>query len=146
MPASILKLFFSLIFFLQLCLIGWSDYKTMLIPNKYILFLAMTGVLSIPFFPEITLLQRLLGMICISVPMLLITLLIPGGFGGGDIKLMAAAGLFLGFTGTVKAFVIAVLFGGVYAIWLMLAKKADRKAAFAFGPFLCLGMIFSIFL
>ena len=38
--------------------------------------------------------SRLLGALCVSAPMLALTLVIPGAFGGGDIKLMAAAGLF----------------------------------------------------
>ena len=35
---------------------------------------------------------------------------------------------------------LAILFGGIYGCYLLAAKKADRKAHFAFGPFLCIGM------
>ena len=34
-------------------------------------------------------------MICVSLPLFLIVLVIPDGFGGGDIKLMFAAGFFM---------------------------------------------------
>ena len=60
--------------------------------------------------------------------------------GGGDIKLMAACGLFLGWKITLVSAALAILFGGIYGCYLLAAKKADRKAHFAFGPFLCIGM------
>ena len=37
---------------------------------------------------------HIIGAVCVSVPMFLLCLAIDGAFGGGDIKLMAAAGLF----------------------------------------------------
>ena len=65
---------------------------------------------------------------------------IPGGFGGGDIKLMAAAGLFLGWQRTLLAGFLALVGGGTYGIWLLAARKAGRRDHFAFGPFLCAGL------
>lgn len=50
-----------------------------------------------------------------------------GAFGGGDIKLMAACGVFLGWRLTLVSTVLAILGGGIYGIWLMAAKKAARK-------------------
>ena len=90
--------------------------------------------------PGISLLARLAGALCVSVPMLVLAVLIPGAFGGGDIKLMAACGLFLGWKITLVSTALAILFGGIYGCYLLAAKKADRKAHFAFGPFLCIGM------
>ncbi len=53
---------------------------------------------------EVTIVERLIGMVCISLPLFLIVLIIPEGFGGGDIKLMFAAGFFLGWKQTVVGF------------------------------------------
>jgi leader peptidase (prepilin peptidase)/N-methyltransferase len=72
-------------------------------------------------------------------------LFIPGGFGGGDIKLMAAAGIVLGWKGNVFAFFIAALLGGVYGIYLLVTKKKGRKEHFAFGPFLSIGIAVSLY-
>lgn len=69
-----------------------------------------------------------------------LTVLIPGAFGGGDIKLMAAAGILLGAKLTGTAFFFSVLAGGVYGIYLLAGKKKGGKDHFAFGPFLCLGI------
>ena len=48
----------------------------------------------------------------VSVPMLLLTLAVPGAFGGGDIKLMAASGFFLGMDAIVCAMMFGLLTGG----------------------------------
>ena len=64
--------------------------------------------------------------------------------GVGDIKLMAACGVFLGWRLTLVSTVLAILGGGIYGIWLMAAKKAARKEKFAFGPFLCVGMVIGL--
>ncbi|MEG1973138.1 MAG: prepilin peptidase, partial [Oscillospiraceae bacterium] len=84
----------------------------------------------------------LLGTAVVSLPMLLIACL-TDGFGGGDIKLMAAAGLFLGIWGILLAFFMGALLGAVYGICLMAGKKATGKSAFAFGPYLCTGIFLS---
>lgn len=84
--------------------------------------------------------SRLLGALCVSAPMLALSLLIPGAFGGGDIKLMAAAGLFLGWKSTVISAVLAVFAAGAYGLYIRMVKKAGRGQCFPFGPFLCAGM------
>jgi len=85
---------------------------------------------------------KVAGFFAASLPMLAIACF-TGGFGGGDIKLMAAAGLYLGAPNIALAFFIGALFGSVYGIAQVLQKKADRKSAFAFGPFLSLGIFVS---
>lgn len=87
-----------------------------------------------------------IGAVCVSVPMLLLCLAVPGAFGGGDIKLMAAAGLLLGWRNTLVAFFLAVLGGGVYGAALLLTRRARRGDHFAFGPFLCAGIGAALFL
>ena len=84
--------------------------------------------------------DRLLGMLVVSFPMLLTDFIIPAGFGGGDIKLMAAAGLFLGWRPVLMAAVMAFAAAGVYSVFLLLTGRAGRRDAFAFGPFLCAGL------
>ena len=87
---------------------------------------------------------HIIGAVCVSVPMFLLCLAIDGAFGGGDIKLMAAAGLFLGWQNTLLAMFFGILGGGVYGMYLLAAKKADKKDHFAFGPFLCAGIVLAM--
>ena len=80
------------------------------------------------------------GMLIISMPMLFITLLWPGSFGGGDIKLIAICGLLLGREDILRAAWIALLTASIFAICFMILKKS-RKAEFALGPFICFGVL-----
>ena len=71
------------------------------------------------------------------------------GFGMGDVILMAAGGLMLGYKATLTATFIAVVTGALYGLILSIRdrKKSEeeKENAFAFGPFLVLGLIFAIF-
>lgn len=131
--------------FCVLTAVSFVDMDTMEIPDGFVIAAAVLGVLSIFLFPEITWIQRLIGVFSVSLPMLLMTLLIPGAFGGGDIKLMAACGIFLGWKYSLFALAFAVFTGGLYGIYVLAAGKLGRKEHFAFGPFLCMGMVFALF-
>ena len=135
-----------LLFLALLSIISSVDIATMEIPNTFVIAALVLGIISILTMPGTSLPSRILGMFVVSVPLLLITLLIPGAFGGGDIKLMAACGLFLGTKLTLLSFAFAVLTGGLYGIWLLVMKKKSGKEHFAFGPFLCLGMAAALFI
>ncbi|MDO4566903.1 MAG: A24 family peptidase, partial [Oscillospiraceae bacterium] len=89
-------------------------------------------------------LERLIGVFAVSLPLLLITLFIPGAFGGGDIKLMAVCGFALGWRLALLAAFIGILTGGIYGVYLLAAKKKERKEHFAFAPFLSLGCAVSL--
>ena len=119
------------------------DAETQLIPNRLNAAVAVLAVLNLLLSPA-RWAGALIGMVCISVPMLLLCLAIPGAFGGGDIKLMAAAGLFLGWQHTLLAMFFGILGGGFYGMYLLAARKADKKDHFAFGPFLCVGIVLAL--
>lgn len=58
--------------------------------------------------------------------MYILTWIIPGAFGGGDVKLVAACGWFLGVKAVVTGTFVGFLAGGTYAA-VLLAVKKDRK-------------------
>ena len=128
-----------------LLMIAWCDQRTMTISNGLVIACMAPAVLAVFAFPKVTIESRLLGFFVVSVPLFLVTLLVPGAFGGGDIKLMAVLGFFLGWKRCLMAFVLAVLMGGIYGIVFLVLKKKNKKAHFAFGPFLCAGTIVVIF-
>ena len=70
---------------------------------------------------------------------LVIILASSGGMGGGDMKLGAMLGAFLGWQLGLVALLLAVLSGGLVAIGLLLLGRRGRKEAIPFGPFLALG-------
>lgn len=71
--------------------------------------------------------------------MLFIAIISRGGMGGGDIKMMAWLGLFLGWKLTLLALIIAFVTGGVGSLLLILLGIKKRKDFIPFGPFLALG-------
>lgn len=136
--------FFLCIFLVLLAFIAYADLKAMQIPDLYILLIFLTRLLSVRCFPEISFAQAGFGLLSVSLPMFLITWIFPGSFGGGDIKLMAACGFFLGGNSCVLAFIIAIFTSAIYCFCLLFFQKKNRKSEFAFGPFLCLGAAISL--
>ena len=127
-----------------LTVVALMDIDTMEIADGCSAAIAVLAVAGMFLMREITIGQRLIGMLCISVPMLILAIVIPGAFGGGDIKLMAAGGLFLGWRSVLVSAVLGILLGGAYGIYLLASKKNGGKEQFAFGPFLCAGMILGL--
>lgn len=123
-----------------LTVVAFIDWNTKIIYDRFHIFILLLGTAAIWLFPEHTLTDRLIGAAIISAPMLLLSLLIPGAFGGGDIKLMAASGWLLGFRAMIPAIFIGILTGGMYCIWMLARGKMTRKDRFAFGPFLAIGL------
>jgi leader peptidase (prepilin peptidase)/N-methyltransferase len=67
------------------------------------------------------------------------------GMGGGDIKLLAMIGAFLGWSSTVFTILVSSLLGSIVGVAIMVAKGADSKYAIPFGPFLSMGAVFYLF-
>lgn len=134
---------FAVLFILTV--VALMDWDTMEIYDRFHVAIIACAVPAVWLFPEVSLMERAIGAVCVSVPMLLLALVISGAFGGGDIKLMFALGLFLGWKNTLLAAFFAVLTGGAYACYLLVGKKAGRKDHFPFGPFLCLGAAIAMF-
>ena len=133
------------LFLVMLVLIAVVDWKTMLIPDAFSVTVFGIGLLSAATGSGPAFSDRLIGMAVVSVPMILITLAIPGAFGGGDIKLMAASGMMLGWKLSLVAIFLAILTGGIYGSCLLITGKKGRFEHFAFGPFLCVGMVIALF-
>lgn len=127
--------------FFLLLLIALQDGYTMEIPDLYTLLLALPALAAIWAFPEVGLAARAIGALCISLPLLLITLALPGAFGGGDIQLMAVCGFLLGWQQCLAGFFISLLIAGVQALFLLGSgrAKAGEGAHMPFGPALCAG-------
>jgi leader peptidase (prepilin peptidase)/N-methyltransferase len=132
------------VFIVMLIIIAIVDIKTMEIPNKFVAMIGAIGIMAFIFQDDVTFASRLIGFICVSLPLLIITLVIPNAFGGGDIKLMAVSGFYLGGQLTLLSFFLGVIGAGVYGVWLIVVKGKGKKEHFAFGPFLCGGMIIAL--
>lgn len=67
------------------------------------------------------------------------------GMGGGDVKLLAMIGAFLGWVAVPVTLFFASLSGSTVGLALILKKGVDGKYALPFAPFLCVGALFHLF-
>src|SRR5438132_4879248 len=67
------------------------------------------------------------------------------GMGGGDIKLLAMIGAFLGWTSIPFTLFFASLTGSVIGLGFMIGKGVGRRFGLPFAPFLCLGAVLFLF-
>lgn len=116
------------------------DADTQEIPDSLNIAIFICGIAAIWLVPDVTILSRVIGIFAISVPLLIMAILISGAFGGGDIKMMAAAGFLLGWQNAIVATFIGIIIGGIYGVILLARRKKGRKEHFAFGPALAVGV------
>jgi prepilin signal peptidase PulO-like enzyme (type II secretory pathway) len=76
---------------------------------------------------------------------LITALIFPGGFGGGNLKLSSAIGLFLGIELCVVALEASLLIGTVFGVSYALISGKGLRIKIPFAPFLAAGLIVSYF-
>ena len=117
-----------LIYFGILLVAALIDWDTQIIYDRFHIFILILAIANIWLVPEHGLVDRLIGALIISVPMLLLALVIPGAFGGGDIKLFFMTGLYLSSAWEILFYLIlSCLFGLGFASF----RKEKRVP---FGP------------
>ncbi len=126
------------VFLWFLILVTTTDLETGLIPDQAVGTAALLGVGTGLFLPE-TLLPGLYGALAGAGILYAIILASRGGMGGGDAKMAAVMGLFLGWQGLLLALFVAFVSGGLLAAGLLLTGRKERKDALPFAPFLALG-------
>lgn len=133
-----------------LLVIFFIDIDHMIIPNILVIIILIWDILfklidyflfNIPLNPINHLGALLFGMVLF----LLIFVLSKGGMGGGDIKLIGVFGFILGFPRIFLSIFLSSVLGGIISIFLLILKIKTRKDPIAFGPFLILGFLVSIF-
>lgn len=138
---------FVIILFSILVIISFIDIDLQIIPDRFIVILfalaAIHAIYQCLFF-SVRWYSWIIGFFAASAFLLILGLIIPDSIGGGDIKLMAAAGLFIGPKLILLALFISALYALIPALFLMIQKKGSLKTALPFGPFLSLGIITSV--
>lgn len=133
------------------------DLKLQIIPNRLTLTIFETGLLFIFInvamnigFGITTITNSILGMIVGGGIFLLITLiggLIAGkeAMGFGDVKLMGALGLFLGWVNIIIVSVLAFLLATIISIAILIIKRKKFNDYIPFGPFIVIATYIAIF-
>jgi leader peptidase (prepilin peptidase)/N-methyltransferase len=63
------------------------------------------------------------------------------GMGGGDIKMLAMVGAFLGWQAVLLTLVLASLAGALVGVLIMATRRGGMKFAVPFGTFLAVGAL-----
>jgi len=115
----------------------------MIIPNKFVAIIFLFGIARLFLTNELTLSSALYGGL-IGYGFLALIAVVTGAMGGGDVKLMGAAGFWLGSGGTVLALMLGFLLGSIIGVALIALKIKTRKDYIPFGPYLCIGIFVSL--
>ena len=121
------------------------DWRTFEIPIGFNIAIFVCGVLKVVLLlvsgePFSATLEYIIGFFAVSLFLLLIFIVTKGnGIGGGDIKLMAASGLFLGWRLSILSLIFGCLFGSVIHIARM--KISHEGRVLAMGPYLSGGIL-----
>lgn len=120
--------------------LGVTDLETMTLPDRLTLPLAAVGVAS-QLLPgngaRVGLVGSLVGLAVGGGVTVAIALASRGGMGGGDVKLLAGVGAFLGWQACLVALFGGACLGAVTGIALIAAGRKGRKDALPFGTFVC---------
>lgn len=146
LPMLIAQLFSSALLCLSLI-----DLQELIIPDEINLFLAALGLASCVLIPQPLWWERLLGALLGGGLLLLLAELSlriwkKEGMGGGDIKLMAAVGLLLGWRMTLLALFLSSFIALFYIlIALMLGRDVRRSEPIPFGPALATASLLAFY-
>lgn len=128
--------------FTILMVVSVIDWRTYEIPPILNLMIGILGIIRI-ILDFSNLLEYLIGFCVVSGFLFLLFVVTRGrGIGGGDIKLMAAAGLFIGWKNIILALALGSILGSIIHIVLMKTCKKDQ--VLAFGPYLSAGIVIAM--
>jgi leader peptidase (prepilin peptidase)/N-methyltransferase len=130
--------------------ITFIDLEHQIIPDEISLSGIVVGFVLSFFLQGHSWLNSLLGILLGGGSLLLVAygyqwLTGKEGMGGGDIKLLAMMGAFLGWKSIPFIIFASSLIGSVIGITIMLIQKKDSKLAIPFGPYLAFAAVVYIF-
>ncbi|MGH7313112.1 MAG: prepilin peptidase [Candidatus Rokuibacteriota bacterium] len=128
-----------------LVVIAAIDLEHQVIPDSISLPVIAAGLALSFVTPSRSWIDSLLGIAVGGGIPFAIIVLSRGGMGGGDMRLGALIGAFLGWQLAVLSLFMAVLLGGVAATALLIAGRKGRKDRIPFGPFLAWSGAMSLF-
>ena len=128
-----------------LVIVTVTDLEHQLIPDRITLPGVAAGFLASLVIPGPAWVDSLIGILGGGGIFFVIIALSGGGMGGGDMKLAAMVGAFLGWKLTLLALFLGVFVGGFVAVALLVGGLRSRKDPIPFGPFVALGAAISLF-
>ena len=128
------KLVFLMIFQYFMVLYTWTDLEQRVIFDRMLIPFAVIGLISIPLLNRV-LTDHLMATAVGGAVFLALAVLTKGGIGGGDIKLVAALGLWLGSDMLMTVVIAGIVLGGMAALIMLATGKRKKGDYFAYGPY-----------
>lgn len=126
--------FFFAIFSSFLLIMLWSDVEQQIIMNSQLALFAVFGLCFQLLVQPQELYIQLATAFASGMIFLLLAILTRGGIGGGDIKLMAALGIWLSPNAMESVAVGGIMLGGLAALLAIIAKGKGRRDYIPYGP------------
>ena len=136
---------FYAILFSALLIVSVIDIYFKIIPDVITLPGIIAGLFASAFILPTGIKGSVIGALLGGSIFFIIAVVSRGGMGGGDIKLIAMIGAFLGWMDVIITIILSSFIGSVVGIALMIYLGKGRKYPVPFGPFLSLGGILSLF-
>lgn len=129
-----------------LIVIGMIDYDTQFVFTSTTIFGGIIGIIFILMQATVyksgtldLVLGGLIGFVIIGLIVFLTK-----GMGEGDIEIATVCGLFLGVKGILLGLFLAIIFGGIAGMIILLLKLKKAKEKIAFGPYIAIGNLISM--
>jgi leader peptidase (prepilin peptidase)/N-methyltransferase len=147
---SSLSYLFYFSFVAALIVITGIDLYHQIIPDVISLPGIGVGLLASLVIPQINFLDSLIGALLGGGSLFIVATLYQWlfkreGMGGGDVKLLAMIGAFLGWKAVILTILLSSLIGSITGMIMMVSKGKDFKYAIPFGPFLSFGAVIALF-
>ena len=134
----ILYVFTVSLFMVQFSL---TDFLWQVIFDKQLALFAILGISRLLVTGD-GLVDGIMASVTGFVAFFLLAVISRGGFGGGDVKLIGAMGLWLGSDLLLTTVIVGTILGGFVALLLLITKKRGRREYYPYGPYFAItGMI-----
>lgn len=126
--------------------IFFIDLEHMLIFNRFTISIVVLGIVAMFFDDYTSIWDHVIGgasggLLFVGLYFGAILVLKKEGFGWGDVKLVAAAGLLLGWQKLILAMLIASVLGSIVLLIVKLVNKDENGKEYPFAPFIVVGIM-----
>lgn len=129
---------------LLLIVVSIQDIKWKKIQVGIVLVASIVLCICVPFCSNLLIIDRILGLL-VGLGVVLLSKATRGKIGIGDGMVLGVTGIGLGFWSNMELFALALSMAAVFSIGLIAFRRANRKTAIPFMPFLFVSyMILSI--
>lgn len=106
--------------------IAFVDAETMEIPDSSQIGLLILGLVTFAPISGVTWQEKLIGCVCISVPLFIVAWF--GGMGFGDVKLFFVLGLLFGWKKVLLIFLLSAVIGAIVSVIVIAVRRRRAEA------------------